>query len=150
MTKRPARRKLRLSERVSEARLHIAVAAFLRAAWPDDLIFFHTPNGEARPGGAAGKLKAMGVLPGVPDFTFLLPNGQAAFIELKARDGELSDAQIAFRDKAVALHCGYAVARSIEDVERVLSGWLALFGRKLKARTVERPGDLPFSVGAAA
>jgi hypothetical protein len=68
------------------------------------LPWWHTPNGELRdhktrrrrsdgklirysPTGQ--KLKAMGAKRGVPDLTFIMPNGQGAFLELKrADDGE--------------------------------------------------------------
>lgn len=123
---------------MSETSIHMSVAAFLRHAWPDDLPWWHVPNGEQRDKRAAGKLKGMGVLAGVPDLAFILPNGQAAFVELKARAGELSDVQIEFRDRVLSLKCGYAVARSVDDVERILAGWLGKFGRTLKASTVRR------------
>jgi hypothetical protein len=74
----------------------------------------------------------------VADFLFVMPNGQAAFLELKAIGGTLSDAQIEFRGRVLACKCGYATARSIEEVETILSGWLALFGRKLLASIVQR------------
>lgn len=123
---------------VKEVSLHMSVAAFLRRAWPDELLWFHVPNGEKRDKAAAGKLKGMGVLAGVPDFTFIMPNGQAAFLELKAKAGVLSDAQIAFRDRALACGCGYATARSMEDSEQILSRWLGAYGRQLRAHIVRR------------
>jgi hypothetical protein len=121
-----------------EISLHMSTAAFLRRAWPAELVFFHTPNGEQRDARTAGKLKGMGVLAGVPDFTFILPNGQAAFLELKARGGTLSEAQIAFRDRVVACGCGYATARSLDEVEQHLARWLACYGLKLRATLVSR------------
>lgn len=122
------------SRRSPERSLHIAVEQFLRLAWPDHLPYTHFPAGEKRDKAAAGKLKAMGLKAGWPDFQFILPNGQAAFIELKAdNDSNLSDDQIKVRRKLVDLKCGYATARSVEDVERTLARWLALFDLKLRA-----------------
>jgi hypothetical protein len=121
----------------SETSIHMAVEQFLRLAWPDDLPYTHFPAGEARDERTGGKLKRMGLKAGWPDFQFILPNGQSAFIELKRPGQSLSDAQIMFRAQALALKCGYAVAHSVDEAETVLAGWLALFGRKLRASTVQ-------------
>ena len=86
----------------------------------------------------AGKLKGMGVLAGVPDLQFILPNGQAAFLELKNAAGELSVAQIEFRDRVLACGCGYATARTMEEAEAVLARWLAAYGLKLRATLTRR------------
>lgn len=133
---------------------------FLRVAWPPRLPYTHFPAGELRDRKAvtnkdgspvldangkpktyspsAAKLRAMGLKPGWPDFQFILPNGQAAFIELKADKNDLSDEQIEVRHKLVALKCGYATARSVDEVERVLGSWLAMFGEKLRGGSVQR------------
>lgn len=121
-----------------EISLHMSVAAFLRRAWPAELVWFHVPNGEKRDKAAAGKLKGMGVLAGVPDFVFVMPNAQAAFLELKTKGGVLSDVQIAFRDRTLAVGCGYATARTIEEAEQILSRWLAAYGLSLRAHIVQR------------
>lgn len=137
-------------EREQEDDLARAVADFLRLAWPAQLPWWHTPNGGSRAqvvrtdhrtgktyrfSPEAAKLKKMGVLAGVPDLLFILPNGQAAFIELKVADNGLSDDQVGLKAELEACHCGYAVARSVNDVERICSGWLSLYGLKLRGRT---------------
>jgi hypothetical protein len=126
---------------VSETSLHYAVADFLRLAWPPELPWVHVPMGENRgdkitrtgkdgraytysPSGA--KLKRMGARPGWADLTFILPNGQAAFIELKSHDGVLSDEQADFAIEVRALKCGYQICRSLEEVEATLTRWLSL------------------------
>lgn len=139
----------RNQDREMEDDLAKAVADFLRVALPPGIPWWHTPNGgkreqvqrtDRRTGKTywfspeAAKLKKMGVRAGVPDLTVILPNGQAAFIELKVRDNGLSDEQIDVRAELVACHCGYQVARSVEDVERILTGWLAHYGLTLRAR----------------
>ena len=118
-----------------EQKLQIAVVQFLRWAWPPELPWWHTPNGFWRTKSEASLQKAMGVLAGVADLTFILPNGQAAFIELKAGSA-LSSEQIEFRRKALALKCGYAVCSTVDEVEAVTGHWLGLFGRRLRARVV--------------
>ena len=56
----------------------------------------------------------MGVVAGVPDLAFVLPDGRAAFFEVKTRTGRLSPQQIAFRDRCNAVGAPYAMARSVE------------------------------------
>lgn len=142
------RRPVKPNAREQEDDLAKAVADFLRMAWPAELPWWHTPNGgkreqferiDRRTGRTyryspeAEKLKKMGVLAGVPDLTFILPNGQAAFIELKVGDNTLSDEQDALRTVLLACHCGYATCRTLEEVQGVLAGWLGLYGLKLRA-----------------
>lgn len=125
----PRRKKTELS-------LHMSAAAFLRWAWPSDLPWTHFPAGEQRDARTGAKLKAMGLAPGWPDFLLVLPNGQLAGIELKAAGGALSQAQIATRDRFIALKCGFAICRSVDEVEATLAKWLSHFpGYALRART---------------
>ncbi len=123
----------------SETSLHLSVAGYLRRAWPEELIWLHVPNGAFRNVREASKLKAMGVLPGAPDLMFVLPKAQVAWIELKTTAGALSEVQIEFRRKALALKCGYAVCRTPEEVEDVITRWLAAYGLKPRASMVQRP-----------
>lgn len=120
----------------SETSLHLEVVRFLRVAWPSDLMFWHTPNGGLRNKAEAGKLKAMGVLAGVPDLLFVLPNAQLAGIELKTPGEELTPGQIEFRDRLTALKGGFATCRSVDEVEATLGRWLGAFGRQLRARSL--------------
>lgn len=57
----------------------------------------HIPNGGRRPKGEAGKLKALGVKPGVPDLLLPVPspfgNWNGLALELKSSVGKLSEAQ---------------------------------------------------------
>lgn len=143
----------RQHDRELEDDLAKTVAEFLRLALPAPVVFWHTPNGgkreqvqrtDRRTGETywfspeAAKLKKMGVLAGVPDLTFILPNGQAAFIELKVGKNDLSDEQTAVRELLLACGCGYQVAWSLEDVVRVLDHWLGLYQLKLRARPDRR------------
>jgi|GEM_PF-2066550 len=134
---RPATRKPRI--RTKEVTLHMSVAAFLRHAWPEHLLWTHFPAGERRDARTGAKLKAMGLHPGWGDFIFVLPNGQFAEWELKVVGGELSPVQIAHRDRLLALGCGHAVIRSLDEAEAVGTRWLGKFGLRLRARTVQRP-----------
>lgn len=130
-----------------EDALHIAVADFMRLAWPADLEWLHVPNGgkrekvtRTRADGStyefspeAKKLKRMGVRPGAYDLWVQLPRGQYGWIELKTRSGQLSDDQIDFGQRIAAHGGGRVVCRSVEEVQAVLTKWLALFDRKLRA-----------------
>lgn len=87
----------------------------------------HYPAGGKRPKGEAGKLKAMGAKPGVPDLVLPRRHGQWAglAVELKAATGRLSDDQ---REWLLALgEEGYltAVCRTLEEFQAVMMRFLA-------------------------
>lgn len=122
-----------------EISLHVSAAAFMRRALPPEIVFAHVPNGEVRDKATAGKLWAMGVLAGFADFVLIMPvNGQAAFLELKSKAGVLSDAQVEFKRRVEANNCGYATARTMEEVEAILARWCAAYGLKLRATLMPR------------
>ena len=79
---------------------------------------FHIPNGGLRSKASAGKLKADGVLAGVPDIGVPLPHGKILWVEVKAPGGCLSPAQKAFRDHIMATGGMWALAYDISGVER--------------------------------
>ena len=113
----------------AEQDLQIAVVQYLRLAAPQ-LLFWHVPNGGKREKREASLLKAMGVLPGVPDLAMILPGGVAGFIELKSGAGRESVEQEAFRDAVNHRGGVYACCNTINAVEKVLRLW----GVPLKAR----------------
>ena len=106
---------------MKEDQLQIATANWLNLSI--DIPWWHTPNGGARSKKTAGILKMMGTKPGVPDLTFILNDGKAAFIELKTAKGRLQPTQIAFRETVKSHGCPYAVCRSIEEVDGTLRAW---------------------------
>lgn len=88
---------------------------------------FHTPNGGKRPKGEAGKLRAMGQKPGVPDL--MLPRRCGVYaglaIELKSPKGRVSDDQC---DWLAALdEEGYltAVCRDLDAFQAVVLRFLS-------------------------
>ncbi|KKK91125.1 hypothetical protein LCGC14_2716110 [marine sediment metagenome] len=109
----------------SEFDLQKAVVQFLEIALPLEAVFFHVPNGEKRSKATAGKLKAMGVKPGVPDI-FILYGSLTYFIELKRpKGGVASDDQNIMQER---LRCAGAAVmmgncRSVEELEN----WLTVF-----------------------
>lgn len=129
--------------------LAIQTADFLRVALPPEIQWWHTPNGGSRAtrevyskrqgkmiriSPEATRFKRMGVRPGVYDLIFIMPNGQAGFIELKVWPNDRSDDQIIFGRDVSASGCGIATCWSLDEVVEVLSRWLALYGLKLRAR----------------
>lgn len=107
-----------------EERLQRAVVQYLRLALRDtECLWWHVPNGGHRAPSTAARLKLMGVRAGVPDLAFILPEGRAAFVELKAGPGRLTDSQRTFRHHAEALGALWAEARSLPDVCDILTGW---------------------------
>jgi hypothetical protein len=64
----------------------------------------------------------MGLRPGVSDLV-IVKGGRAYFLEIKRRAGRQSINQKEF--EADALHAGadYAVARSLEDAQEIVSRW---------------------------
>lgn len=73
---------------------------------------------------AGGGLRSMQVnIPGCPDLIgWLSPSGKFIGIECKGDRGKLRPEQIAFRDRLEKDGGLYIVARSVEDVDRVLGG----------------------------
>ena len=54
----------------------------------------------------------------------MLPDGRAAFFEIKTWTGRASLEQIAFRDRCEAVGAPpYAIARSLDEAEGVLASW---------------------------
>jgi len=136
-----------------EDALQIATADYLRLAWPSHLLWWHTPNGGARPtveridrrtgetyrfSPQAAKLKRMGTLPGVADCALQLPKGRMGFIELKVGDNQLDPPQEVFRDRCLANGQGWALCRTVEEVEATCIKWLAMYGLEPRARLTAR------------
>lgn len=112
---------------MSEQDLHAFTADLLRLKAAANVVWFHVPNGEYRSKRTAGKLKRMGVRPGVSDIELVLPpHGRSAFLELKFGRNGLSEAQKVFREQAEAAGALFAVATTPESVEFVLREWGAL------------------------
>ena len=117
---------------MTEYALQVAAADFLSWALPDNIPFTHLPMGGKRDKATAGKLKAMGVNPGWPDFEILAPNGVTIRIEMKGEKGVLSPAQRAFHQRAKALGHQCYIAFSVLCVQEILEQ----HGITLKARMV--------------
>ena len=106
-----------------EEQFQRSVADFFAWALPPDVLWFAVPNGGWRNKAVAAKLKAGGVRPGVSDFV-LVYEGRAYFLELKAKGGQQSEAQIVFEADACRAGAEYRLAAdTIEDVRRAIRRW---------------------------
>ncbi len=109
----------------SEADLHAAIVAALTHEVKPGVIMFHPANGGRRSKAEAGRLKGMGVLPGVPDLIAIV-DGRAFGLEVKTETGRLSVAQKAMAERFRRAGCEYEVARSIAAARQLLVRWGAI------------------------
>ena len=117
-----------------EIDLHVELVAVLRLVLKPTVLWWHTPNGEHRDPKTAAKLKAMGVLPGVPDLQFhwceMGGVGEFAGIvgevrkvlhmEMKAGNRPQGNAQIAFELAVKLLGDEYHIVRTVVDALEIL------------------------------
>jgi hypothetical protein len=98
-----------------EFNVHVALAALLRRATMPQWIWTHLPMGEKRDPVTASRLKAMGVMPGWPDFLFVGP-GRVFFLELKRKgSGRPSEEQRDVAAHVIACGCGYLMTDDLDD-----------------------------------
>ena len=108
-----------------EFHLHVAVVQHLRLAALPGVAFFHPANGEARSARTGGRLKAMGVVPGVGDLVVLV-EGVAGMLELKKHGGRQTPEQKLFQKRWEKAGGRYEVADGIDTALAVLVRWKAL------------------------
>jgi len=89
-------------------------------------LFHAIPNGGARSKAAAGKLKAEGTLPGVPDYFLPVARGQwhGLYLELKAKDGRPSEAQAAFCRAVIGQGYAAVLCYGWQDASEAIAGYL--------------------------
>lgn len=105
-----------------EADIQRALVQHLRLRHKPGVIWWHTPNGEARSKATGARLKAMGVRAGVFDLILLLPGPVTFLLELKAGSNKMSPAQEQFAKDLNEIGIGWACAWSIDDALAVLEG----------------------------
>jgi hypothetical protein len=109
-----------------EFEVHCMVADFLRKRLVPGWLWWHTPNGEARSKATAGRLKRMGVLPGVSDFLLLSPDGQLYALELKRQGEKPTNDQRVFLEAVEAAGGTSGWIDSFNDAVKVLKAWGAV------------------------
>lgn len=107
----------------SEHKLQTQFMDYLTVAGRRDLYWFAVPNAGLRSLRVGAMMKAEGLKPGVADICFMLPDGRAAWLEMKTESGRLSPYQEGFRHRCEMLGHPYAVARSLDEAIDVVRGW---------------------------
>jgi hypothetical protein len=91
------------------------------------LYYFCVPNdllGKSR--GAAlrmARYKAIGLRSGISDLVIIGSTGVAHFLEIKTKTGKQSEAQKNFEALCLSKGWNYSIARSLDDVARILVVW---------------------------
>ena len=107
------------------------VALFKWAHWesrtvPELALLFAIPNGGKRNKATAGKLKAEGVKPGVPDICLPVACGKyhGLFIELKAEGGRPTLVQLEWQIKLIAQGYEAVICRGWEQAKKTIETYL--------------------------
>lgn len=122
---------VRIKRREEENAIQASIIDLVKVAAIPDLICFHPANGEKRAINTARKLKDIGVLAGVTDLVFTHPlTGRTHYMEVKTENGSLTKDQRKFRDKCKANNIPWALVRSRDQAQDVLTDWEMLRVRK--------------------
>lgn len=85
---------------------------------------FHVPNEAKRTPQEAGRMAALGLMPGIPDLIVHVGYNHFVPIEVKAEGGRLSEAQKSLTkfwgDRGTIVH----VVRSVQEFEEIIRPWL--------------------------
>lgn len=109
----------------AEDRIQAEIVKWWQATYPArraDL--FHVPNEAKRTPQEAGRMAALGLMPGVPDLIVHVGFNHFVPIEVKAPNGRLSEAQKnmanVWGDRGTVIH----VVRSVQEFEQIIRPWL--------------------------
>lgn len=109
-----------------EHRLQVATNDLFSAILDPSVIWFHIANQGDFDRRRGAILKGMGVKAGVWDWCLMWPGSKCCHIgwlEMKSPVGDLSTSQLEFRRSFLQLGHFWGVARSLDDVLRVLVDW---------------------------
>ena len=111
--------------KITEHQEQVMLINWFRLQYPKYIIFA-IPNGGARHIVTAVKLKAEGVLAGVPDLFLMVPKGEwhGMFIEMKAKAGKVSDNQKEFMAAANAMNYKTIVCFGFYDAKTSIINYL--------------------------
>lgn len=137
----PVKRKRLHRKPPPENAVHCQLADVLRLSARVGWLWWHTPNGGGRPAfitkngkrisPEGGRLKKMGVKPGVSDFLLLSPTGDLHALELKAEGKRPDDDQVDFMRAVVDAGGKADWADSFDDAVAILTDWDAIKGATL-------------------
>ena len=120
-----------------EAELQKAFWRWLSLTKRRDVVAFHVPNGGRRSPIEASIMKSMGVLPGVPDMVMVW-QGQAYFLELKAKKGKLTPIQVMMGEDLLRAGARVATAYSLDEAMHIVRSWdLIRLPMRVLAETAE-------------
>ena len=110
--------------KISEHSLQVQCVQWFRFAFPNKLIFA-VPNGGARNIVVATKLRAEGVLKGVPDLFIPEPNlnYHGLFIELKVGYNKPTEYQKELMQKLIFRKYACAVCYTFEEFEKIVKDY---------------------------
>lgn len=108
--------------RMSEEAIHREVVKHIIARLMPGVVWWHTPNGDHRNPGVAGRLKAMGTRPGIPDLMFLR-RGQLYGLELKRLGGRTSPHQDQRHSELAAAGAIIATVQGLDNALGTLVEW---------------------------
>jgi len=106
-----------------EGDLQAAIWAHIKVRGTKNTIAYHVPNTIKRSRNHTGILKGQGMVPGVADLAFVLSNGCAAFMELKAPGGRQSPAQVEFQARCERIDVPYVVCSDLDNALSILEAW---------------------------
>ena len=98
-----------------EDQIQSAIVAYVRAVAPR-IIVYAIPNASRRTQSGRASNAVPGLLPGMPDLGLAIPDGRAAFIEVKTPKGKLSDNQKGILAQMDYHSIPYIVATGIDEV----------------------------------
>ncbi|WP_051949129.1 VRR-NUC domain-containing protein [Methylosinus sp. PW1] len=114
----------RIKRRQEEDAIQAQIFELLRVAAIDELIYFAVPNGGKRDWNTAKTLKDTGVMAGVLDIILIEPARRIPhFMEVKTKRGSLSDDQEDFIARLQHNGLPFAVVRSRDEAQDVLTAW---------------------------
>lgn len=107
---------------MTEETIHREVVKHLTVRATAGTIWWHTPNGDKRHAGVAGRLKAMGTKPGIPDL-LLYRASQLYGLELKRVGGRVSEHQRLRQNELAAAGAIIATVAGLDGAINTLRGW---------------------------
>ena len=108
---------------LSENIIHKKIVQLLDTYGRKDMRFFHVANERVCSPRQGRQFKALGVKAGVPDLILVLATGEVRWMEVKRKDGRLSDAQKEWHEFLNQNGQRAVVVYSFEEAVEILTMW---------------------------